>query len=56
MFLITAPHRRSNSLGLLGGSLPTAASFEEGDGLSTVYDTDDANAVMVWSRDDGSFK
>ncbi|CAM9254049.1 unnamed protein product [Laminaria digitata] len=41
---------------LVVGVVSTAGSFEEGDGLSTVYDSDDANAAMLWSRDDGSFR
>lgn len=42
--------------GTLVGALSTAASVEEGDGLSTVYDTDDENAAMVWSREGGSIR
>lgn len=41
---------------LVIGALSTAGSLEEGDGLSTVYDSDDENAATLWSRDDGSFR
>ena len=30
-------------------------SFKERQRVSTVYDSDDVNAAMMWSRDDGLF-
>lgn len=46
----------NTSDGILVEALSTTGSFEVGDGLSTVYRSGDANAAVVWSKDEGSFR
>ena len=50
---------RRNNTGdsrLVDDALSAAGSMAEPGRVSTVYDTDDANARMLWSREEGSIR
>ena len=53
---LSLPHTvDTRSLSLRDTRFIEGGSFKERQRVSTVYDSDDVNAAMMWSRDDGLF-